>query len=360
MKLRLAAYLSLSGVALAGCGSSNVSTPPAAVQQAPQVIVQTSASSPPAQAAPSSALIASSPPASASPASAVAAPSSAAVSVSAVASPGSTQGAPSLLTSPSPPGPAVLPVPETIRLGPLSYIRQTLNNCGPAAIAEVLRFWGVEQTQGQAQAALRPDNDPRGMWPYGVPGYVHGLGMDSIMGVGGSLGIVKALVANGFPVIAAQWVSAGDHTAHYREIEGFDDKRQVVISTDSYLGPNHEISYAEFNEIWARGNQRFMLVFPPAKRPLVNAVLASVNWSVASAYATDLDRQLHPPASAQASAPPPQFSRPGDRFLGLAWDHIQLGSLDAAKGEIDQAAKGGANPLFVQWLTEDLRAATPS
>ena len=35
-------------------------------------------------------------------------------------------------------GPTVKPSPPSIRLGPLQYVRQTLNNCGPAAIVEVL------------------------------------------------------------------------------------------------------------------------------------------------------------------------------------------------------------------------------
>jgi len=247
----------------------------------------------------------------------------------------------------------VAPIPQSIRLGPLTYIRQTLNNCGPAAVAEVLHFWGVEQTQGQAQAALRPDGNNRGMWPYPVPGYVAGLGMSSLMGVGGTPTVVKALVSNGFPVIVAQWVSAADHTGHYREIEGFDEKRQMFISTDSYLGPNHEVSYSEFDQIWARGNQRFMVIYPPAKQALVTATLASAGWNKQAAYQADL---IKPPPSAPPDAPHggPRFK--GGSSLGKAWDHIQLGDVATARDEIQQAAKDGANPQMVSWLNQAMTA----
>jgi uncharacterized protein len=332
MKTRLLMLAGIAVVALAGCGAPAVSTPPATVQQAPAGL-SLSSESPAASQRP-----ASDPPTEA-PASAPLVPAS--PSAAPITS------APALA---QPVGPAVPPTPASYRLGPLVYIRQTLNNCGPASIAEVLHFWGAEQTQGQAQAVLRPDGNSRGMWPYGVPGYVRGLGMSSLMGVGGNPALVKALVANGFPVIASQWVSLDDREGHYREIEGFDDKRQVFVSTDSYLGPNHEIGYSEFDQIWARGNQRFMVIYPPAKQPLLNAVLASAGWSKEAAYQADLVKQKTRPSDPST---PTSFRR-GDSFLGPAWDHIQLGDFETARSEIQQAKAVGASPTMVGWLTQAL------
>ena len=244
-----------------------------------------------------------------------------------------------------------------MRTGPLQYIRQTLNNCGPASIAEVLRYWGVARTQEQVQAAVRPDLNSRGMWPYGVPTYVSSTGMSSLMGVGGNPRIVKALVANGFPVIVAQMVSLTEREAHYREIEGFDDQRQTFVSTDTYLGPNHEIGYAEFDQLWERGNQRFMVIYPPAKESLLNAVLASVGWNKKAAYQADLVKQLNPQNR------PPDYGPPNVQFRGSsslfkAWDHIQLGELDTARAEIQEAVQAGANPLMVGWLNQALQSAS--
>jgi predicted double-glycine peptidase len=334
VKLRSLAAAGLAAVSLAGCGATTqVATAPVVNQPSAQASVAPASAAEQAQPA--------------------ASPSTA----PAPASQTPVQASPSAGAQPStPPGPPVAVTPASIRLGPLQYIRQTLNNCGPASIAEVLRYWGVNRTQDQVQAVTRPDGNTRGMWPYGVPAYVASAGMNSLMGVGGTPTIVKALVANGFPVIVAQWVSAADHTAHYREIEGFDDNRQVFISTDSYLGPNHEISYSEFDQIWARGNQRFMVIYPRGKQPLLNAVMQSVGWSKATAYQADLDRMLHPqsppPDLQRQGAPGPQFR--GSASLGKAWDHIQLGQIDLAQAEIAQAKAEGANPWMVDALTKAL------
>ncbi|MBV8087188.1 MAG: C39 family peptidase [Chloroflexi bacterium] len=242
------------------------------------------------------------------------------------------------------------------------YIRQTLNNCGPAAIAEVLHYWGVEQTQDQARIALRPTTDSRGMWPYPVPAYAQKLGMGSLMGVGGTPELIKALVANHFPVILAEAVSATDRTAHYREIEGFDDTAQTFVSTDSYLGPDHVISYAENQKIWT-GNQRFMVIYPPDKQPLLDAVLTSVNWNEDAAYQADLLKLQHP--ELQPKEPfqqvPPGFDnnafRKGQSQLGFAWDYIELGQLDQAQSYIQQASTMGADPQTVSWVKSALATA---
>ncbi|MGH2365038.1 MAG: C39 family peptidase [Chloroflexota bacterium] len=251
----------------------------------------------------------------------------------------------------------VAPTPSAFQLGPLQYIRQTLNNCGPAAIAEVLRYWGVQQTQGQAQAALRPDGNNRGMWPYPVPGYLKTLGMDGLMGVSGTDTLVKAMVSNGFPVIVSQWVSATDHVGHYREIEGFDDARGVFISTDSYLGPNHEISYPEFDQIWT-GNQRFMVVYPPAKQALLDAVQATAGWNKAAAYEAELAHPFRtPPVAAMHVGFVPKA---GFLALNSAWDDVQLNQLDQAAANIAQAKSQGASSLMVGWLTSALAVAQSS
>src|SRR5689334_21597461 len=37
--------------------------------------------------------------------------------------------------------------PAAASVGPMQHIVQTLNNCGPASVAEVLNHWGVQKTQ---------------------------------------------------------------------------------------------------------------------------------------------------------------------------------------------------------------------
>ncbi|MBV8084907.1 MAG: C39 family peptidase [Chloroflexi bacterium] len=343
----------IAAVGLSACGVTPAAPiPPANVQTQP---ITTSAEVSPS--ASTAASPAASPSASAAaPIAPAASPSVAPVSAAARAS--AAPASPSV--PPAPAGPAVKATPAAFRLQPLTYIRQTLNNCGPASIAEVLHYWGVEQTQGQAQAILRPDGNSRGMMPYPVPAYVNGLGMDGLMGIGGTPAIVKALVANGFPVIVAQNVSLQEPIAHYREIEGFDDNAQTFVSTDSYLGPNHVISYAEFDQLWKRGNQRFMVIYPPDKQPLVNAVLKSVGWDKTAVYQADLDRNLRGDITPYGPGQPQQGfpGFPPEPQLNIAWDNIQLGNIDAAKAAIASAPKTGRNQQMIGWLNQALTVPT--
>ncbi|MDE3074041.1 MAG: hypothetical protein KGJ86_01315, partial [Chloroflexota bacterium] len=146
---------------------------------------------------------------------------------------------------------------------------------------------------------------------------------------------------------------------HYREIEGYDDQRKVFVSTDSYLGPNHEITYTEFDRLWARGNQRFMVIYPPAKAAQLDAALKGAGWDKATAYQADLARQLRGEDVMQ-QVPGRTFWRvfPGSRELNLAWDYIQLGQLDQAKAHIANAPGNARSAQLVQWLNQAMAVAS--
>ena len=180
--------------------------------------------------------------------------------------------------SPAPPPPA-----RKVLLGQLPFISQTVNNCGPASIAEVLAFWGVNRGQADVQSVLRGDGNPDGMTPAGVPAYVASLGMDVVLGTGGTAAAVKQLLLAGFPVIVNQTVSDSDLEFHYRPVEGFDDDRGVFLASDPLIGPQYAISYVEFDQDWGYTGHRFMVVYPPDQVDRVNTALAAANWDPAFA-----------------------------------------------------------------------------
>lgn len=241
-------------------------------------------------------------------------------------------------------------------LGPLINIPQTLNNCGPASIAEVLAYWGIWRTQGQVQAVLRVDGLGRGMAPFGVPSYARSLGLRALVGVGGTQALIKALVSNGFPVIVSQMVSVTDPIGHYRPIEAYDDRQGVFIASDPYLGPSHAISYADFARIWTQRGEGFMMLYSPSRQSLLNAVLATVGWNKTRAYQADLARLQ---ARLRRGGPSPGFGGglapiSGYRYLGLAWDEAQLGQATAARQALRLAAQQGANPVEVRWIAGEI------
>src|SRR5579884_3734968 len=179
--------------------------------------------------------------------------------------------------------PLAPPPAAKVLLGPLPFISQTANNCGPASVAEVLGFWGINRAQAEVQSVLRGDGNPYGMTPGGVPGYAASLGMDVVMGTSGTQDLLKELLRAGFPVIVNQTVSLSDLTFHYRPIEGFDDELGVFIASDPLIGPEHPISYAEFDRDWAYTGNRFMVIHPPDKGDALNAALAAGKWDPAHA-----------------------------------------------------------------------------
>jgi hypothetical protein len=244
------------------------------------------------------------------------------------------------------------------RLGPLTNIPQTWNNCGPSSVAEVLAYWGINRSQAQVQAVLRADGNPYGMAPYGVPPYMRGLGMGALLGVVGSERLVKALVSNGFPVIVSQYVSAADHVGHYRPIQAYDDRQGVFVSSDPYLGQGHIIGYDEFDSIWHSTNRRFLVLYPPSRQVLLNAVLAAAGWDSATAFRQDLAHEyaLLKGRTADLTG----YGSPRNYYLSIAWDDSQLNRLLAGRQALRQARRLGANPIVAGWITDALARAPRS
>ena len=240
-------------------------------------------------------------------------------------------------------------------LGPLVNIPQTLNNCGPATVAEVLAYWGVNRTQDEVQAVLRVDGIEHGMVPYGVPVYARGVGLQALAGTGGTEVLVKVLIEAGFPVIVSQQVSVVDHVGHWRPIEAYDDTQSVFTASDPYLGQGHTLTYADFDTIWARGGHGFMVLYPASRAGALRAALARGGWNKKAAYQHDVTRLLArlrssvPYGAIVGSYSPTRIL--GFRYLGLAWDEAQLGRAADARRYLDQATRSGANPIEVGWIS---------
>jgi hypothetical protein len=248
---------------------------------------------------------------------------------------------------------AIVNTPPTATLGPLSHIVQTMNNCGPASVAEVLGYWGIRTTQADVQSVLRADGNPGGMSPFGIPSYARGLGLTTLMGAGGSDELVKAFIANGLPVIVSQWVSLTDHYGHYRPIEAYDDKRGVFVSSDPYLGDNHAISYKEFDAIWASNNDRFYIIYPPSKQPLVDSIVASTGWDPTDSYMADIAIQ-QARINGGVGAPSGWGFRTGYSALSMAWDNLQLGDYAATQRALDVAAQQHTSPVLTNWIAGEM------
>ncbi|MDE3075092.1 MAG: C39 family peptidase [Chloroflexota bacterium] len=277
-------------------------------------------------------------------------PDLAAPTPSPLAAPSSPPARPRPAATPAaPPGVAIAPTARGKRIGPLTFISQTLNNCGPASVAEVLDFYGVHRTQAQVAAVLRPNLPQYGMSLYGVPFYAQSVGMQATLGSGGNDQLIKSLISNGFPVIVADLVSTQERIRHFRPIDGYDDQQGYFIGSDPYLGPNHRIPYSEFDQLWKISQEQFVAIYPAKNKDLVQAVIAQ-HWDRSAAY----QKQL---ALAQQRAA--QLPHLGWTWMGLADAQIETGDLAGATQSLRKASELGLQ-VEAHWLQLEIGSRPPN
>ena len=229
----------------------------------------------------------------------------------------SARAAPPLTGHPEPP-PVELAAPGPSALLPaVQQQYQTMNNCGPATAAMALGFFGYQVSQEAARQALRPGGyDDKNVLPEEIAAYLGGFGLEARVRVAGDVDRLRALLANGIPVVVHQLLAseAGKHDiGHYAVVRGYDDAAGVVISQDSYYSPGRRLPYAEFDRLWRPFNRRYLPVFRPHDAPLVRAILGD-DWDEAANWA----RAQHAAEDEINRSPPDAYTwfNLGDSHLG--------------------------------------------
>ena len=167
---------------------------------------------------------------------------------------------------------APLSVPSGYVLSGLPLVPQTYNACGPASIAQVLRYYGIPVTQQQVSLLTRPT--PRSyMTAQALVAYAPQVGMNSRLYAGGDLDVVRNAIQNRLPIIALQDVTwQGKVMPHWRVIAGYDDAARRVYLMDPLLG-YVTMSYAEFERVWGVHRGQFAVIYPPSWEGLVKKVM---------------------------------------------------------------------------------------
>lgn len=184
-------------------------------------------------------------------------------------------------TLPPPPPQAMLDAP--------AYEKQDMNNCGPAALAMYLRYFGWEGDQFTIADSIKPVRQDRNVNVEELVSYMlletHGI--DVQYRVGGSQEMLKQFVAAGMPVmveagmhLAESYWPDDDHWAgHYLVVTGYDDKTGYFTVQDTFRGPNTLIDYEKFNEDWQAFNYVYMILYTPDQRPTVERIMG-LHWGV--------------------------------------------------------------------------------
>jgi tetratricopeptide (TPR) repeat protein len=202
---------------------------------------------------------------------------------------------------------------------------QTMNNCGPATAAMALGLFGHRVSQEAARQALRPGGyDDKNLTPEELAAYLEGFGLETRLRAAGDPDRLRALLANGIPVVVHQALAAeaGKHDiGHFALVRGYDDAAGVLLTQDPYYGPGRRLPVAEFDRLWRAFNRRYLPVLRPRDAPLVRAILGE-DWDAAANW-----------ARAQRVAEQEVNRSPGDPY---AW--FNLGDSHLGQGDAPTAA----------------------
>lgn len=161
---------------------------------------------------------------------------------------------------------AAAPAPAGYVLSGMPLVRQTYNACGPASLAQVLGYYGLELSQAEISRLTRP-NDKAYMTAQAIVEFAPLVGLEARLYAGGSLATVRAAIARSLPLIALQShiPEPGKVIPHWRVIVGYNDEERQVYVMDPLLG-YVALSYADFTRVWADQRGQFAVLYPPSPR----------------------------------------------------------------------------------------------
>jgi ABC-type bacteriocin/lantibiotic exporter with double-glycine peptidase domain len=141
------------------------------------------------------------------------------------------------------------------------FIAQEAYQCGPAALAMVLRYWGAAADAEQIGRALYLPS-ARGVLNLELEFEARRRGFRA-QAFEGTLERAKTELRRGRPLIVFQDLGRGPLSVpHFAVLVGYDDRAEVVVlhsGTTEY----HLLPYAEFHRTWAARRGWTLLVTPP-------------------------------------------------------------------------------------------------
>lgn len=186
------------------------------------------------------------------------------------------------------------PLPGAVSLPSPEWEKQDINNCGPAALAMYLRFYGWDGGQKEIAEVLKPVREDRNVNVEELVYFVRTRAgwLHAEYRVGGDATLLKQFLAAGIPVLIEEsfyfeepfWPNDDLWAAHYLLVTGYDDSVQNFIGQDSFHGVDQKITYQSLDEYWQVFNRVYILVYLPHQEEIVKAILGS-NWEV------DINRQ---------------------------------------------------------------------
>jgi len=145
-------------------------------------------------------------------------------------------------------------------IGGVPFFRQTGDDCGPAALAGILAFYGKPVDLKTITASIYLPK-LRGTLPMDLERYAKDAGLKTASS-DGTIDALRSAVRSDSPVICLLDLGFGPYRQpHYVTIIGFDDRNGLFIMHDG-ITPDRTMSYEAFEKKWVRAG-RWMIVIRP-------------------------------------------------------------------------------------------------
>ena len=185
------------------------------------------------------------------------------------------------------PQPSPTPLPSTISLPAPRWEKQDWNNCGPATLSLYLNYFGWEGDQFSISDQIKPDRSDRNVNVEELLFFArNNTGwLQSRFRVGGTIDLLKQLLANGIPVMIEEgthldesyWLNDDRWAGHYLLLTAYDDASGMFIGQDTFYGADQVVPYQTLDQNWKAFNRVFLLVYPPSQEETVMAILGD-HW----------------------------------------------------------------------------------
>lgn len=242
------------------------------------------------------------------------------------------------------------PLPQSVMLEGFTWIHQGVNRCSAAALTIHLSYYedvtadtyyafaGQELNTWGADASVRIEE---------MAEAIRERGLGAIVRRGGTIDLMKELIAAGFPVLVENSYYEGqdfyrDWLSHNRVLMGYDDAQGVFFFKDPLLGyPNGDVvsyEYENFDSRWRPFNRDYMVIYNLEDEANLEAVLGD-QWDEERNASYVLSVAEAEIANGQADA----FA-----YFNQGWAQLQLGMNEAAATSFDEARSIGL-PFRMLW-----------
>ena len=232
-------------------------------------------------------------------------------------------------------------LPDEVMLEGFSWIHQGTNRCSAAALTIHLSYYqpvSVDTYREMANRVLNTFGADASVRIEEMADAAEARGLNAVVRRGGTIGLMRELLAAGFPVLVENSYYEGsnfytDWLSHNRVLIGYNDSLQTFYFQDPLLGfPDGqliEFTYEDFDTRWKPFNRDYMVFYTDDEADTLQAVLGQ-QWDDTSNAGWTLQ---------QAQAEIDSGERDGLRYsyYNRGWAQVQLGEYEAAAASFDVA-----------------------